>query len=103
SSKYIARMPEERYPTFKRDFEKELEVAAPGPEVAKLIITDAHKSIWGYLKDNPVFKDYQWIIDFFHAAEHLSHLAEAIFEKNSDKANKWYKKYRSIIKDDQQG
>ncbi|MBK3520060.1 UPF0236 family transposase-like protein, partial [Carboxylicivirga marina] len=25
SSKYIARMPEERYPTFKRDFEKELE------------------------------------------------------------------------------
>lgn len=103
SSKYIARMPEERYPTFKRDFEKELEAAAPAPEVAKLIITDAHKSIWGYLKDNPAFKDYQWIIDFFHAAEHLSHLAEAIFGKNSDKAKKWYNKYRNTLKNDQQG
>lgn len=103
NSKYIARMPEERYPRFKRDFEKELEAAAPSPGVTKLVITDAHKSIWGYLKDNPVFKNYQWIIDFYHAAEHLSYLAEAVFGKTSDKAKKWYKKYRDILKNDQQG
>jgi len=52
-SKYIARMPEERYPIFKREFEKELKAAIPAQSVAKLVITDAHKSISGYLKDNP--------------------------------------------------
>ncbi len=80
-SKYIARMPEERYPTFKREFEKELKATALGPSVAKLVITDAHKSISGYLKDNPAFDGFQRIIDFYHASEHLSHLAEAITGK----------------------
>ncbi len=91
SSKYIARMPEERYPTFKREFEKELNIAVPSSSKVKLVITDAHKSISGYLKENPAFEGYQWIIDFYHASEHLSHLAEAIHGKSSGEAKTWYK------------
>lgn len=102
-SKYIARMPEERYPIFKREFEKELKSAAPGSSVAKLVITDAHKSISGYLKDNPAFDGFQRIIDFYHASEHLSHMAEAIHGKTSEGAKKWYKKYRHILKNEGQG
>ena len=102
-SKYIARMPEERYPTFKREFEKELKYAAPDSSVAKLVITDAHKSISGYLKDNPAFDGFQRIIDFYHASEHLSHMAEAIHGKTSEGAKKWYKKYRHILKNEGQG
>lgn len=75
-------MPEDRYPTFKREFEKELKVAVPDPSIIKLVITDAHKSISGYLKDNSAFDGYQRIIDFYHASEHLSHMAEAIYGKS---------------------
>lgn len=102
-TKYIARMPESYYPTFKREFEKEIKSAAPGPTVTKLVITDAHKSISGYLKDNPAFDGYHRIIDFYHASEHLSLIAEAIHGKSSAKATEWYKKYRDILKNQNQG
>ena len=41
-TKYIARMPEDCYPTFKRKFEQELKCTSLMP-TAKLVITDAHK------------------------------------------------------------
>jgi len=96
-------MPEDRYPTFKLEFEKELNIAVPSPSTAKLVITDAHKSISGYLKGNPAFDGYQRIIDFYHASEHLSHMAEAIHGKTSEEARNWYKKYRDILKKQEQG
>lgn len=102
-TKYIARMPEKYYPTFKREFEKEIKNANSGLFAAKLVITDAHKSISGYLKDNPAFDGYQRIIDFYHASEHLSLMAEAIHGKSSAKATEWYKKYRDILKNQKQG
>lgn len=102
-TKYIARMPEKYYPTFKREFEEELKSVNPGSFTVKLVITDAHKSISGYLKDNPAFDGYQRIIDFFHASEHLSLMAEAIHGKSSGKATGWYKKYRDILKNQKQG
>jgi len=102
-TKYIVRMPEKYYPTFKREFEEEIKSADPDPSVTKLVITDAHKSISGYLKGNPVFDGYQRIIDFFHASEHLSLMAEAIHGKSSAKASDWYKKYRDILKNQEHG
>lgn len=102
NTKYIGRMPEDCYPTFKQEFEKELKLYSSVP-LAKLVITDAHKSITGYLNDNPAFKNYHRIIDFYHAAEHLSHLAEAIHGKSSEKGNKWYINYRNILKKEKSG
>jgi hypothetical protein len=102
-TKYIARMPEDYYPTFKREFEKEIKFANTSPSVTKLVITDAHKSISGYLKDNTAFDSYQRIIDFYHASEHLSHMAEAIHGKSSAEASEWYKKYRDILKTHKHG
>ena len=61
------------------------------------MITDAHLSISGYLKDNTAFDGYQRVIDFYHASEHLSHMAEAIHGKSSAGASEWYKKYRDIL------
>ena len=90
-SKYIARVPEDCYPTFKREFEKEIKFANTIQPVTKLVITDAHTSISGYLKDNPAFGGYQRIIDFYHALEHLSHMAEDIHGKSSATAGEWYK------------
>ena len=57
-TKYIARMPEKYYPAFKREFEEEIRSASPDPSVAKLVITDAHKSISGYFKKHKKFMQY---------------------------------------------
>ncbi len=102
-TKYIARMPENYYPTFKKDFEEEVKNAEPVSPQTKLIITDAHKSISGYLEGNPVFSNYHRIIDFYHACEHLSHLAEAIHGKSNGQASGWYSKYRDILKNTEKG
>ncbi len=102
STKYITRVPEKYYQTFEREFEEEIKSASPNSFVTKLIITDAHKSISGYLKDNPAFVGYQRIIDFFHDSEHLFLMAESIHGKSSAKATDWYKRYRDILKNRKQ-
>jgi hypothetical protein len=100
SSKYIARMPEERYSMFKAEFEeqvRDIKRQNIQPRV-KILITDAHKSIMGYLGNNPLFDDFERLIDYYHAAEHLSLLSEAIFGKSCEKAREWYLKYASKLK-----
>jgi len=48
------------------------------------------------------FPDAIHIADFFHVAEHLSNLSKLLF-KNSSEAEDWFKKYRSILKNDPHG
>ena len=103
SSSYIARMPEDYYPCFKREFEKEVEGVTSAHSTVKLIITDAHRSISGYLRDNPVFEGFHRIIDYYHASEHLSLLAEALHGKSSRKATLWYAKYRNVLQHENRG
>jgi hypothetical protein len=98
TSRYVGRMPEERYQTFKSDFETEIKSINYSGTKVKIMLTDAHKSIKGYLDGNPLYEDFERLIDFFHAAEHLSLLAENIFGKSSKEAQAWYSKYREIIK-----
>lgn len=100
-SRYIARMPEERYGVFKEEFEKE--VKNIGQTKVKILLTDAHKSIMGYLNGNPLFEDFERLTDYFHAAEHLSSLSEAIFGKSNKRAQSWYIKYATILKHKNQG
>jgi hypothetical protein len=98
ASIYVSRMPEERYQTFKSDFETEIKSINYSNTKVKIMLTYAHKSIMGYLNDNPLYEDFEGLIDFFHGAEHLSLLAENIFGKPSKEAQAWYNKYRDILK-----
>lgn len=97
-SRYVARMPEHRYETFKKEFEKEVEHGLNSNPKAKILVVDAHLSIQGYIKDNPLLEDFHCLIDFYHACEHLSKLSEIIFGKRSGKAQKWYDKKREILR-----
>ena len=38
------------------------------------------------------------LVDYYHASEHLSSLAEALFGKSSQEADDWYKKWRHKLK-----
>jgi hypothetical protein len=98
-SRYVARMPEERAPTFKEHFEAEVahaqqQVAA---DVTNVLVLDGARGLWKYVEERPCFTGYEKIIDFFHATEHLSAAAEALFGKQSPQAEKWYEKYRAKL------
>lgn len=99
-SYYVGRMPEEKFPTFRRDFEnsvKQAESSVDG-DVTKILLMDGALGLWGYADETPLFDDYIKVVDYFHAAEHLSRLAESLFGKQKEEAQKWYEKWCSKIK-----
>ena len=50
-SLYSARMPEERTVTFKRAFERRLEIVERtlAPDATKLMLCDGHRALWNYV------------------------------------------------------
>lgn len=104
-SSYIGRMPEERYPKFKAEFEQALsqaEEVAPD-DIVKILLMDGARGFWAYADESPIYDDYIKVVDFYHAAEHLSRLAEALFGKSSKTGQQWYEKWLSKIKHDANG
>jgi hypothetical protein len=107
---YCARMPEDKALGFKKEFEaihKEINatlVTADGSGdgdndgLIKILLIDGARPLWNYVENNPSFIGYHMLLDFFHATEHLSQLAAAIFGKNSKKAKEWYDKWRFKLK-----
>jgi hypothetical protein len=101
-SHYTARMPENHYPTFRKQFEQELDHAEASIDqsVKKVVLADGHRSIWGYVDKNSRFDSYEKLIDFYHTTEHLSSAGEALFGKKSEEGTKWYRKWRKKLKEE---
>jgi len=104
-SRYAARMPEDRAPTLKAKFETELAQTESrlSAEVDRIVLCDGARGLWTYLDQNPQYDHYQKLVDYHHTTEHLSKAAEAIFGKGSQKAQSWYDKYCSKLKDEEGG
>ena len=102
---YSARMPEDRAVTFKRDFERHLEIVESNldPGVIKLLLCDGHRVLWNYADHNERFDRYEKLVDFYHTDEHLSKAAEALFGKNSVEGKRWYAKYRATLLEQDDG
>ena len=103
--RYTSHMPEERALTFKGKFEAELDAAqAQVPSnVTKVLVCDAARSIWNYVEHNERFDDFEKIIDYWHAVEHLSLAAEALFGKGADAAQAWYNDYADKLLEQDDG
>ncbi len=99
ASRYVARMPEEKAVTVKRQFEAELAAAEAqvSPKVVKVLLLDGARGLWTYVEENGRFDDYEKLIDYFHTTEHLSKAAEALFGKASPEAHAWYHQYRGKL------
>jgi len=98
-SRYLAQMPEERCPAFKVRLEAELDDAqsAAPPGTARIALLDGARELWNYIDKEPRFDDYHKCIDYWHAVEHLSVAAEALFGSQGDAAKKWYEKYSRLL------
>ena len=94
-SRYGAQMPEEKAPTLKKRFCDEIDhMEAHLPDgTIKILLFDGARSLWNYVQDNKRFADYEMLIDFYHATEHLSKVAELLFGKGTAKARDWYEQY----------
>lgn len=95
----VARMPEEGSPTFRRQFEAEVSatLARCGPDVTRVLVIDAAKSLWSYVESQPLFADFEKIVDFHHAIEHLALASDALFGKGSDAAKSWTARHRHTL------
>lgn len=101
----VARMPEESSPTFRRHFEVEVAdtLARCGPDVQRVLVLDAAKSLWSYIESQPLFTDFQKIVDFHHAVEHLATASDALFGKGTDAAKTWTARHRHTLLDHDDG
>ncbi len=102
---YVAQMPEDSTPTFNANLGREVEHGLTGLDEGTTVvcIADGAQSIWKYFKANPRLKSGILINDFYHAAEHLNEIAEALFGKGAANADQWFAKYRKILKREDNG
>lgn len=99
-SLYLARTPEAGMKTLKAELEAEIKhLLAIAPDtICKVILMDGARGLWKYITEKTgLFRDWVHIIDFHHACETLSKLAEWIFGKDSAVGKGWYDKYRKIL------
>lgn len=103
-SRYVSHMPERGCPTFKTRLEAELEDADKKlpADTAHILLLDGARELWCYFDKNPRYDRYHRCIDFWHAVEHLSVAAEALFG-SGDAAKRWYEKYYHILHESDDG
>lgn len=97
---YEGQMPESKAHIFKARCEQTIrrtEEKLPDG-VARILLMDGARSLWNYVEDNPIYHDFLFVVDYFHASEHLSHLSEALFGKSSSEAQEWYELWKRKLK-----
>ena len=104
-SRYVARMPEDRALTLKAQLQKEVESTLKRlpASVVKVFVSDAATGIRKEIDTNPLFEDFEKIIDFFHTTEHLSNAAEAIFGQGDPEGKKWYESKKRVLLEEDDG
>lgn len=98
---YIGRMPEGEKTKAKRMLEEEVEARMAKQRFKYIVcIADGARDLWRYFRGK--YPEAIHVVDFFHVCEHLSKLSELFFGDPSE-AQAWYKKYRTILKEDPKG
>ncbi|MDZ7695452.1 MAG: hypothetical protein U5R49_00515 [Deltaproteobacteria bacterium] len=98
---YIGRMPEDGKIRAKHLLEKEIEAITQKHKFRHIVcIADGARDLWIFFRKK--FPDAIHVVDFFHVCEHLSKLSSLLFRDEAD-AKIWYKKQRTILKEDFNG
>lgn len=98
---YVGRMPETGKVKAKRMLDKEVAAIIAKKKFKHIVcIADGARDLWRYFRRK--YPDAIHVVDFFHVCEHLSKLSALLFESRSE-AQSWYKKYRTILKEDPKG
>lgn len=104
SSIYTARMPQEKSTNFKGNFELLLRTVEEKADafsedfIPKILLTDGHLMIKGFARDCMILHPYEKLLDFYHATEHLSKAADALYGEQSELSRAYYNKWRERLK-----
>ena len=104
SSIYTARMPQEKSTDFKENFELVLRTVEENADafstsvMPKILLTDGHLMIKGFAYESKVLQPYEKLLDFYHATEHLSKAADALYGEQTALSRAYYNKWRERLK-----
>ena len=97
--RYAARMPETKMATLITGLvEQTTRALQHGSFHERVVLADGKREIWRMVDEHAVFDDFTRILDFYHAAQHLSMAAEHLFGKSSAKADRWYRSWRHKLR-----
>ena len=104
ATKYFARMPEPGMTTlFDELGETIFELKQERTFREMVVVCDGKPTLWNTIEADPLYDNATQVLDFFHAVEHLSRAAEAIFGKKKQAASRWHAKYRARLLEDSDG
>ena len=104
ATKYFARMPESGMNAlFAEKSAAVFDLVAERSFREMVIVCDGKPALWNAIEDEPLYDNATQILDFYHAVEHLSRAAEAIFGKQQPRAAQWHAKYRARLLEDRDG
>ncbi len=95
--RYAARMPEAKMTTLVNGLVEQTARALHGYD-HRVVLADGKREIWRIVDEHGVFEGFTRILDFYHAAQHLSMAAEHLFGKKSAKADRWYRSWRHKLR-----
>ena len=99
-SRYIGRLPEGKKQSLKQQIRQELDhLLSQSPDLKLVVTADGAKDNWTFSKSLNPDKE---ALDFWHAIEKLKVAADAAFGSD-EKATKWFKGKRNILRHDPKG
>ena len=97
--RYAARMPETKMATLVNGLVEQTAQALQQCDYDhRVVLADGKREIWRIVDERSVFDGFTRILDFYHAAQHLSKAAEHLFGKASAKADRWYRSWRHKLR-----
>lgn len=104
NARFLAKMPEPHMASLISQQEQVLNDMVSKQRFRSIaVICDGKRAIWDCVGALSVLDSAVLILDFYHAAEHLSKAAEILFGKSSNEATAWYERYRRKLRDDDGG
>lgn len=103
STEYLGAMPEAGKADFTKRFTTRVaQVKALYPKALHVVLSDGARWNWQQIKEH--YPEAVWILDFWHAAQHLSQAADAIFgaEPNAKK-EAWFDRWKTTLRDEPNG
>jgi len=99
AARCVARMPEDRFPTFREKMETEIRSTVKRlPEgVVKILLNDGGTNLWTYADAQPLYDGFEKLVDFHHVLDHVSLGAEGIFGKGTSAGQVWYRKMEGTL------
>lgn len=103
STEYLGAMPETGKADFTNRFTARVaRVLALYPKALHVVLSDGAIWNWRLIKEH--YPEAIWILDFWHAAQHLSQAADAIFGAGpSEEKSAWFERWKTALREEPDG